>query len=359
MKNTGYKPDLYDPRDVYIDDLEFGSSDDTQTRWGLSDEQVKQLKKDNQRKLPSCVGQTGAKMMEILYGKDYSARYIYAHTDKLFEKGNRGGLQPRNMFKFLQYFGAVEDSICPDRNTLDFEEYYTVPTIKKGKTIFSYAQVAPNAEAIKTALTNFDIASISVRGYRYNRFRKRFYRDKKRKGGHCMTLLYMEKVKGEYILHVWNSWGDGEVTIHLKDFEDGGLYITAGTKKTTTKNKIKKVVTEKKKTITQYKYFKPYEVVGLDPVLVKKLDLARGKAGVPFSINSGKRTVARNKAVGGVANSSHLTGKAVDIKCNTSSARLKIVESLREVGFNRIGIAKTFIHADIDEAKPQHLIWLY
>ncbi len=30
-----------------------------------------------------------------------------------------------------------------------------------------------------------------------------------------------------------------------------------------------------------------------------------------------------------------------------------------EVGFNGIGIAKTFIHADIDEDKPSHVIWTY
>ena len=332
MKNTGYKPDRYDPRDVYIDDLEFGSSDNAKSRWGMTDKQVKKLKKDNQRKLPSCVGQTGSKMMEIIFGKNYSARYIYAHTDKLYENSNKGGLQPRNMFKFLQKQGAVLDSVCEDKNTLKFDDYYDVPKIQKGETIFSYAQVSPNAEALKIALDNFDIASISVRGYRYNRFRKRFYRDKRRKGGHCMTLLYMEKVKGKYILHVWNSWGDGEVTIHLNDFKDGGLYVTAGTKHRKTTNSIKKIVAEKKKTITQYKYFKPYEVVGLNPALVTKLDSARAKAGVPFSINSGKRTVARNKAVGGVANSSHLTGYAVDIKCKTSSARLRLLNHCERLG---------------------------
>lgn len=114
-------------------------------------------------------------------------------------------------------------------------------------------------------------------------------------------------------------------------------------------------VTPKKK----YKYFSDSEIVGLDTKLVEMLDKAREIAGVPFKINSGYRTPKQNKKVGGVKNSSHLTSLAVDIACTTDSARHKIFNALQKVGFNRIGIAKTFIHCDIDKSKSPNVIWLY
>lgn len=58
-----------------------------------------------------------------------------------------------------------------------------------------------------------------------------------------------------------------------------------------------------------------------DTVIVNLLSLAqnvlqplRDHAGEPLTINSGYRCPALNRAVGGVANSQHLTGEAADIK---------------------------------------------
>jgi hypothetical protein len=36
-----------------------------------------------------------------------------------------------------------------------------------------------------------------------------------------------------------------------------------------------------------------------------------------------------------------------------------MLNALLEVGFNRIGIAGTFIHIDIDKNKSQNVIWTY
>jgi hypothetical protein len=36
-----------------------------------------------------------------------------------------------------------------------------------------------------------------------------------------------------------------------------------------------------------------------------------------------------------------------------------IVGSLLEAGFNRIGIADTFIHVDNDPTKPEEVMWKY
>ena len=93
--------------------------------------------------------------------------------------------------------------------------------------------------------------------------------------------------------------------------------------------------------------------------LISMLDIARKKYGKAIVINSGYRTVKRNAKVGGTPESSHTKGLAVDIACNNSTDRFKLEGILREVGFKRIGIAKTFIHADIDKDKAQNVLWTY
>ena len=98
--------------------------------------------------------------------------------------------------------------------------------------------------------------------------------------------------------------------------------------------------------------------------ILDMLDLTREKFDKPIKITSGFRTEAYNidlKARGYKASSksSHLKGLAVDIHCNNSKDRFELVDILLDVGFNRIGIANTFIHADIDQDKPSHVIWTY
>lgn len=89
------------------------------------------------------------------------------------------------------------------------------------------------------------------------------------------------------------------------------------------------------------------------------LDRARSAAGIPFKISSGYRTPEHNRAVGGVANSAHLEGYAADIICFDSRSRSIILRALVQVGFNRIGVARTFIHVDDDPGKRADVTWLY
>ena len=97
----------------------------------------------------------------------------------------------------------------------------------------------------------------------------------------------------------------------------------------------------------------------MDETILQMLDEVREKFDKPIHITSGYRTAAHNEAVGGTENSSHLRGLAVDISCKNSKDRFDLINCLLDVGFNRIGIAKTFIHADIDRDKVQGVIWLY
>ena len=99
-------------------------------------------------------------------------------------------------------------------------------------------------------------------------------------------------------------------------------------------------------------------MINVDIDLVKRLDIARHFAGVPFAINSACRCKAHNTAVGGKPNSSHLAGQAADIRVGSSHERFLILRGLLKAGFSRIGIYQTFIHADIDPTKPNEIAFL-
>ena len=93
--------------------------------------------------------------------------------------------------------------------------------------------------------------------------------------------------------------------------------------------------------------------------LVTKLDRSRHLAGIPFRINSGYRCQSHNSSprIRGKKRSAHLKGLAVDINAPTGSLKGVILPSLYAVGIKRIGIYKTFIHADIDDNLPKPMIF--
>ena len=89
-----------------------------------------------------------------------------------------------------------------------------------------------------------------------------------------------------------------------------------------------------------------------------KLDEAREFAGIPFIINSAYRSPSHPESIKNPT-SSHIKGLAVDISAKDSIPRFKVLDALIAVGFNRIGIAGTFIHVDLDCDKSQNVIWTY
>lgn len=94
------------------------------------------------------------------------------------------------------------------------------------------------------------------------------------------------------------------------------------------------------------RYFKQTEFSHPDEMnteLLLKLDWARHKAELPFHITSSYR--ARD-------NRTHGKGLAVDIACIHSRQRLSLIDSLRAVGIERIGIYPNHLHADVSISDP-------
>lgn len=107
------------------------------------------------------------------------------------------------------------------------------------------------------------------------------------------------------------------------------------------------------------KYFKEIDDGNMNQEFLLKLDEARELAGISFKINSAFRTVENELANGRDGTSSHTKGLAVDISATNSTTRFKIISSLIDVGFTRIGIRHDFIHVDMDNEKSQEVMWTY
>lgn len=94
------------------------------------------------------------------------------------------------------------------------------------------------------------------------------------------------------------------------------------------------------------------------PELVYLLEMTRELYGKPMIVNSWNRCKHHNKAVGGVENSSHCKGYAVDIDCPSSSQRYDLVSAALLAGFPIIKIYYDFIHLDVNPYKHWGMIYL-
>lgn len=93
---------------------------------------------------------------------------------------------------------------------------------------------------------------------------------------------------------------------------------------------------------------------GVDPELVRNLELLREAIGLPIQINSGVRCASHNKAVGGRPKSYHLTGQAADIWVHGWSTQQLAEAVLRIPAFRGLGFYNTFLHVDI---RPRRYTW--
>ena len=72
-------------------------------------------------------------------------------------------------------------------------------------------------------------------------------------------------------------------------------------------------------------------IVNMNRLITEVLEPARLKAGVPIIVNSGYRCKALNAAVGGVARSYHLAGRAADITTGTTEGNRRLYNILNEL----------------------------
>lgn len=113
-------------------------------------------------------------------------------------------------------------------------------------------------------------------------------------------------------------------------------------------------------------YFNDSEVAGLEPEVATKIDQARHLAGIPFIITSTRRTPEQNLSVGGVTDSAHLKGLAVDLAVPSSNALYLMINACLQVGFKRIVIGIKIdgdgkvvyhnLHCDLDATLPTPVI---
>lgn len=114
------------------------------------------------------------------------------------------------------------------------------------------------------------------------------------------------------------------------------------------------------------KHFQPHEFFSPDieaeemnAAFVAELDRIRHVLGQPMTVTSGYRTEAHNKAVGGVKDSAHMKGLAVDIAVPDGQYRYMLVTTCLARGIVRIGVGKDFVHIDMDKSKNYPRMWVY
>jgi len=86
--------------------------------------------------------------------------------------------------------------------------------------------------------------------------------------------------------------------------------------------------------------------VKIDVRILEYLEILREMVARPIYITSGYRCPDYNLKVGGVKNSYHLTGKAVDISTEKFN-KVKISQYASQIGFRGIGVYSNHIHLDI------------
>lgn len=99
----------------------------------------------------------------------------------------------------------------------------------------------------------------------------------------------------------------------------------------------------------------------MQPEFMAKLQHLRVKYDKPMRITSGYRHWTHPvEAKKGHTTGEHTRGTCADIACSTGRERYEIVRLALDLGFPRIGIAKTFIHLGIGGAGlPSPTIWDY
>jgi len=102
----------------------------------------------------------------------------------------------------------------------------------------------------------------------------------------------------------------------------------------------------------------PVELMPNIQKLAGQLQILRDNLGESIHINSGYRTPAYNKRIGGVSNSQHVLGKAADITCKSKTPKqlAAVIEKMIGNGSLKIGglgVYPGFVHVDIRAGKAR------
>lgn len=98
----------------------------------------------------------------------------------------------------------------------------------------------------------------------------------------------------------------------------------------------------------------------VSPELVDRLELIRADlGGKPLPVESWCRCHAHNLAVGGVTDSAHTRGTAVDLVILGGLLRFRLVQAALRRGIRGIGIGERFIHLDVDMVLARPSLWGY
>lgn len=90
--------------------------------------------------------------------------------------------------------------------------------------------------------------------------------------------------------------------------------------------------------------------------MLEKIQAVRDDFGFNMQITSACRCESHNRAVGGEVESRHLSGLAIDVKCNQNGLRKLLIKAAEKNGVTGIGIGKTFLHFDWDKREA---CWIY
>lgn len=100
---------------------------------------------------------------------------------------------------------------------------------------------------------------------------------------------------------------------------------------------------------------------GMKPEFMAKLQALRNEYGSPMLITSGYRHPTHPVEAKKLhSNGEHTFGTCCDVACSTGGQKFNLVRLALKHGFNRIGVAKTFIHLGIGApGLPSNVIWTY
>ena len=105
--------------------------------------------------------------------------------------------------------------------------------------------------------------------------------------------------------------------------------------------------------MSKWKHFSDEETANCVDELCIRMDYARELFGFPIVATCWYRDPVHNAEIGGVPDSAHTKGMAVDIRVPADTfMREKLIWALGAAGFKRFEDAPKHFHVDIDDTKP-------